>query len=107
MPTLFGNFSTIFYWRIDLGVKSQQSSSTTGVASLTLKKNQLPTNGTCYCQETTGTSLLTYFNVICKFWIDPDGTISSYQFMGNKIDLEHMSKRNLVIRKRKGKIALF
>ena len=81
MPSLFSNFSAIFYWRIDLAI-SQQSSST-GVASLTLKKNQLPINGTCYCQETTGTSLLTFFNVICKDWIDPDGSIASYQFMGN------------------------
>ena len=81
-PSLFSNFSSILYWRIDLSVTNSQSVSSSGVASLVLKKNLLPSTGHCYCQETTGTSLLTYFNVICRNWIDPDGSISSYQFMG-------------------------
>lgn len=78
-PSLFDNLSSIFYWRIDLSVSYQ---GFTGTASLTLKKNNLPSNGTCYCQETNGTGLLSYFNVICTNWIDLDGSISSYQFMG-------------------------
>ena len=84
LPSLFENYSSILYWRIDLRVSLSLSSSI-GVASITLRKNLPPSNGYCYCQATTGTSLLTYYIVICKDWIDPDGSISSYQFWGNNL----------------------
>ncbi len=84
LPSLFENYSSILYWRIELRVGLSLSSSI-GVASITLRKNLPPSNGYCYCQATTGTSLLTYYIVICKDWIDPDGSISSYQFLGKNL----------------------
>jgi hypothetical protein len=87
LSSLFENFSSILYWRIDLRV-SQSLSSSIGIASITLRKNIPPSNGYCYCQASTGTSLMTYFIVICKDWIDPDGTISSYQFLGKNLILK-------------------
>ena len=52
------------------------------MSSLILKINQLPTNGYCYVAKTNGTSLTTYFDIECTNWIDPDGQIVKYEYMG-------------------------
>ena len=80
--SLFSNYSNALYWKIDFSVNSQ---TTSGMASLILKKNFLPTNGYCFVDKNNGTSLSTFFNVICTNWIDPDGSIATYEYMGKKI----------------------
>ena len=54
-----------------------------GTASLILKPNRLPFNGQCSVNSTQGISLLTYFTISCSEWIDVDGNIVKYEFMGN------------------------
>ncbi len=55
------------------------------MSSLILKKNQLPTNGICFVDKTNGTSLRTWFKIICSGWIDLDGQIDKYEYMGLKM----------------------
>ena len=50
------------------------------MASLTLKRNYLPLNGSCFVDKTNGTSLFTWFNIICLNWTDSDGIIAKYEF---------------------------
>ena len=77
--SLFVNYTNVLYWKLDFTVNNQ---ITIGKASLILKKNFLPTNGYCFVDKINGTSLSTYFNVICTNWIDPDGSIATYEYMG-------------------------
>ena len=77
--SLFVNYTDVLYWKLDFTVNNQ---ITIGKASLILKKNFLPTNGNCFVDKNNGTSLSTYFNVICTNWIDPDGSIATYEYMG-------------------------
>ena len=79
LTTLFQNYTNVLYWKIDFNVYNQIS---TGSASLILKRNLLPTNGYCYVDKANGTSLSTFFNVICTNWVDLDGSISTYEYMG-------------------------
>ena len=84
---MFNNYSVVSYWRVDLSINNQ---FTTGKATLILKKNLLPTDGDCFVDKTSGTSLLTWFTIKCTHWIDPDGFISTYEYFGNflKISLK-------------------
>ena len=52
------------------------------MASLILKKNLLPSGGSCIVDQTNGTSLLTVFNIICQNWVDLDGSVNIYEYMG-------------------------
>ena len=81
---MFTNYSSVLYWRIDFTVNSQM---TTGVSSLILKKNFLPKNGYCYVDKSNGTSLLTIFNIICQNWVDPDGSVYIYEYMGDYLKI--------------------
>ena len=76
---LFSNYSNVLYWKIDFAVNNQMK---TGISSLILKKNFLPRNGFCYVDKLNGVSLLTIFNIICENWIDPDGSINAFEYMG-------------------------
>ena len=76
---LFNNYISVLFWRVDFKVISQTSS---GAASLVLKKNILPTNGLCSIDQTNGQSFLTVFNIKCLNWVDPDGAIAIYEYMG-------------------------
>ncbi len=84
LPQLFLNYSSVTYWRVDFFVQNEANPNQTlsGMASLMLKKNELPSNGLCFVDKTNGTSLQTWFQIICNNWIDPDGQIVSYEFMG-------------------------
>lgn len=77
LPKLFQNYSNALFWKIDFSV---DNSFSTGQASLILKRNLLPINGTCSCDKKNGTSLSTWFNLNCQKWVDPDGLITKYEF---------------------------
>ena len=78
-PLLFSNHSNASYWKVDYAVTYQ---TLTGMATLIMKKNELPTGGSCYIDQTNGTSLSTWFTIICVNWIDPDGSITKYEYLG-------------------------
>ena len=78
-PSLFQNFSNVLYWKIDFTVNNQVS---TGMASLILKRNLLPVNGICGVDFDQGISLSTYFTIKCQKWVDLDGSIATYEYMG-------------------------
>ena len=78
---MFLNFSLAFYWRVDFQIRNEQDYSL-GKASLFMKKNSLPSNGECYVNQTSGISLLTYFDIICSNWTDLDGSVVKYEYMG-------------------------
>ena len=78
-PALFQTFSNVSYWKIDFIVNNNFS---IGTSSLVLKQNSLPRNGHCSVDLFQGISLLTYFTITCSNWIDLDGKIVKYEFMG-------------------------
>ena len=55
------------------------------MASIILKKNMLPTGGSCSVDISQGVSLLTYFTIVCQNWVDLDGQVATYEYMGMKI----------------------
>ena len=79
MSSIFQNYSNAVYWKIDYSISNQY---TTGMASLILKTNLLPTNGSCEIDQNNGTSLFTWFTILCTSWYDPDGLISTYEYFG-------------------------
>ena len=86
-PALFQTYSnyptvTALYFKIDFEVNNQIQ---TGISSLVLSANILPVQGTCYVDTYIGSSLATWFNIICINWVDVDGYIVNYEFMGREI----------------------
>ena len=82
-PQIFQDFPNILYWRIDFFATNEANDQkTSGLSSLMLKKNQLPTNGLCYVDKINGTCLETWFQIKCTGWIDQDGHIVAYEYMG-------------------------
>ena len=79
LSSIFQNYSNAVYWKIDYSISNQY---TTGMASLILKTNLLPKNGSCEIDQNNGTSLLTWFTILCTNWYDPDGLISTYEYFG-------------------------
>ena len=75
---LFEAFSGAFFFRIDFIAYNTMA---TGMASLVLKRNLLPTNGICFVDKYVGVSLSTWFNITCTGWIDQDGSIATYEFL--------------------------
>ena len=58
--------------------------SSTG--DLILKINQNPYNGSCLVTSNkTGYSFETIFAIQCLDWIDADGFITSYEYLGNSL----------------------
>jgi len=79
--SLFQNISNALYWKVDFTVNNQAS---IGKASIILKKNLLPLGGSCGVDITQGISLSTYFTITCSNWVDLDGSISTYEYMGKR-----------------------
>ncbi len=79
---LFKNHTNVLYWRVELKISKGQGTSGFGIASITFLKNQLPANGYCLLDKYNGTSLSTQFNIKCLGWIDPDGYVERYEFLG-------------------------
>lgn len=72
------------YWKVELTVSTTTNGVTTnGTNSIILKRNQVPYNGMCSLQNSTGYALQTMFVINCTKWIDADGFIISYKFYGN------------------------
>ena len=80
-PLLFLNYSLAIYWKVDFQIRNEQDFSM-GKASLIMKKNSLPSNGECFANQTSGISLLTYFDITCSNWTDLDGAVVKYEYMG-------------------------
>jgi hypothetical protein len=81
--SLFLTNPSIALWKVELRVTINQAVS--GVSSIILKPNRLPYNGNCYVDKLSGISLSDFFNIICQNWIDPDGTIITYEYFGKLI----------------------
>ena len=54
-------------------------------ASLKLKINAVPSNGTCEINLKNGTALFTLFTIFCDNWIDTDGKVARYEFLSQLI----------------------
>ena len=67
---------------LKIDFKISTSSSVFGMASLVLRKNQLPSGGSCNINNFSGFSLETVFNITCLNWQDLDGSISKYEYFG-------------------------
>jgi hypothetical protein len=46
------------------------------------KVNQLPNNGFCNVSPSSGQSFTTLFQITCHGWLDPDGYIERYEYLG-------------------------
>lgn len=77
--TFFQNYSSYGYWKIELVITLGQVE---GSSSMQFKINSLPTGGQCGLSIYNGTSLSTYFDIMCLGWRDPDGKIENYEFFG-------------------------
>ena len=75
------------YWKVGFQIRNEQDYSM-GKASLIMKKNSLPSNGECFANQTSGISLLTYFDVTCSNWTDLDGAVVKYEYMGKFVYLD-------------------
>ena len=82
---MFQNHSSVYFWKVDFIVNKNHQLD--GVSSITFLVNQLPKNGYCILDQYNGTSLSTTFNIKCLNWVDPDGAIERYEFMGNKLKI--------------------
>ncbi len=77
------NATDFIYWRIDLIIVANfESISLNSSASLKLKINAPPSNGTCDVNLRNGTALFTLFTIVCDKWIDTDGVVARYEFLG-------------------------
>ena len=79
LTAIFQKYSSAVYWKIDYIITNQY---TNGMVSLILKTNLLPTNGSCSIDQNNGTSLLTWFTIVCSNWYDPDGSVKTYEYFG-------------------------
>ena len=41
-------------------------------------------NGNCFVDKSSGTSLSTWFNILCTNWNDLDGKIMNYEYLSKK-----------------------
>jgi len=82
--SLFLNNPSVVFWKVEFRVTINQAVS--GISSVILKPNQLPYNGDCYVDRSSGISLSDFFNIICQNWIDPDGTIQTYEYFGKSVN---------------------
>jgi hypothetical protein len=89
--SLFLSNPTIAFWRVEFRTTVNQIVS--GQSSIVLKINQLPYNGYCYVDKSSGISLSDYFHIRCENWLDPDGTIQTYEFFGKSFCLRTISKQ--------------
>ena len=87
---MFKNYPTVTFWKVELIVTTIiKDRSVNGSNKLILKTNQVPYNGSCQVYPLEGIALDTNFTVNCNSWVDDDGYIYSYQFIG-KIKLKNL-----------------
>ncbi len=82
--SLFNN-TEYEYWKASLTITKymEEGVSINSSSSLSFKINKVPVNGTCMINLKNGTALYTLFTIICDDWVDPDGKITRYEYMGN------------------------
>ena len=80
LNALFLNYSSVMYWKISLQITNQAKLS--GLSSLVLKTNSIPSGGYCQIDKTKGIALSTLFSISCYNWDDLDGTIVRYEYYG-------------------------
>ena len=80
MPALFENNSAIIFWKLELKITLNYFA--TGSSSIVFKVNQLPNNGSCNVSPSFGQSFTTLFQITCDGWLDPDGYIERYEYLG-------------------------
>ena len=82
---MFQDNENTTYWKVELLTDTISNGQTlSGYGRLILKTNQSPYNGSCHLATnvTTGYALESNFTINCINWIDDDGYIISYEFMG-------------------------
>ncbi|CAF0863211.1 unnamed protein product [Brachionus calyciflorus] len=79
---LFNENPSTKFWKFELTLKtiSLTSGIAVGKASLIVKINEIPKDGTCDIDNSRGIPFETIFTITCKNWIDPDGKIKKYSF---------------------------
>lgn len=75
----------VVIWKIEFYLTATTATNgiASGTASMLIKVNQLPTNGTCSISPSSGISGNTTFVISCSNWVDSDGYVSSYSFNSN------------------------
>ena len=82
---LFHDYPNTTYWKVELLTDTISNGEIkSGVGRLVMKTHQSPYNGSCHLSTnvTTGYALETNFTIQCINWIDDDGYIVSYEFLG-------------------------
>ena len=78
---MFRNHSSVAYWKVDFTLYKDQYAK--GMTSITFLINQLPRDGKCVIDQLNGTCLSTLFHITCYGWVDADGKIDRYEYLGN------------------------
>lgn len=85
LKTLFANYSSIVYWKVEFTLWIENNKNLTTVSTLLFKVNSLPIPGSCSIEPSNGTALKTFFLINCINWADSDGKIANYEFFGKII----------------------
>ena len=84
--SLFTNNNETDVWKIILltTTVSQSNGIATGLSSLIVKVNKVPTGGSCSVWPLSGKAAKTNFTINCTGWSDPDsdGSIVKYSYYG-------------------------
>ncbi len=81
--SLFDNNNSTQQWKVQLLTTTlSQSGYATGLSSIIIQLNQLPTNGSCSANPLSGYASSTNFVINCTGWTDPDGYIVQYSYFG-------------------------
>jgi hypothetical protein len=78
--SFFQNYTSIGWWKLQVVLSVNNIFE--GTSSMIYKINSLPRDGHCNVTLNNGTSLDTFFYIICMNWIDLDGNITNYEFYG-------------------------
>ena len=84
MNDLFKENPTILFWKFEITMTtvSRTNGIATGKSSIIVQINELPKNGICKINSTTGVPSETVFAIECSNWVDNDGSIQKYVFSG-------------------------
>ena len=85
LPALFTTYKNVTKYKVQLQISIDKN--ITGLSSMVVALNQLPTGGFCTLDLLAGVALHTYFTITCKNWYDPDGKITRYEYYCKMIGL--------------------
>lgn len=80
--------ASIAQYKVELSIKTLSSSvnslnNKVFSTSMIMQTNQVPYNGTCSIDLSSGNALQTYFTITCQDWYDSDGIVSKYEFFAS------------------------